>query len=80
MTAEIISLTGRQPIGEGISLSPDQVLDGAKGNLQSAVVIGVDASGEIYVASSDGQPEAMALIDLAKRWMLNQIAELRGWD
>lgn len=80
MSDNVVSLSGRRLVGEGIEISPDDVLDGARGNLTEVVVIGVGTDGSLYAASSKGQPEAMALMDLAKRWMLNQIAAGRGWD
>jgi hypothetical protein len=80
LSDNVISIGGDRVIGEGITVSPDAVLTGAVAKLDSVVVVGVDKDGAIYVASSEGQPEAVATLDLAKRWMLDQIAALRGWD
>ena len=76
--SNVVSLSG-QTIGEGLSLEPDAVLEGAKGQCEAVVVIGRRADGSVYVASSGGQPEALAEIEVARHWMLTQIAAVRGW-
>lgn len=59
-----------------LDLSPDHVLEEAKGNLQSVVIMGYDNEGEEYFASSisDGA-EVVWLAELFKRRLFEQ-AEL----
>lgn len=60
-------------------VDPDAVLDGAKGRCEFVMVIGRQKDGgPPYVASSHGQSEALAEIEVAKHWMLSQIAEARS--
>lgn len=65
-------------LGEGAVLDCDGVLEAAKGDLETVVVIGRRKDGGApYVASSHGQPEMMAEIEIAKHWMLTEIAKVR---
>lgn len=52
-------------------LTPDQVLDGAKGKLDMCIVIGWAADNELYVAMSSGElPINLWLLELAKKSLL----------
>ncbi len=67
-------------IGEDRTLKPDTVLESAKGRFDMVVVIGRKTTGGApYVASSHGEAEALAEIEVAKHWMLAEIAAARGW-
>ena len=43
-------------------VSPDDVLDSAKGILKKCVIIGVEDNGDLYFASSHYEPEASLLL------------------
>lgn len=67
-------MTGDVIVWKGITrhdMPPDQILDRAKGNLKSVIVMGWDNDGEIYFASSaaDGG-DAMWLMEWAKKALL----------
>lgn len=48
MTAKIIPFTGIT----SLDVAPDAVLEAAKGKLEGVVLVGFDAEGELYAASS----------------------------
>ena len=56
-----------------LDLPPDRILDGAKGQMESVVVIGWDNNGELYFASSiaDGG-SVLWLLEKCKIALLNQ--------
>jgi hypothetical protein len=70
MSAEIIKLVPNK-IGDGASLAPDSVLNGAAGSLKSVVVIGQDHAGKLYFAASEGAPWTLWLIEKAKAELLS---------
>jgi hypothetical protein len=53
------------PIGSGIHLEPDQVLEAWKGKLKEVVVIG-NMDGSPFMASSEGVERTLWLIEKAK--------------
>lgn len=57
-------------IGDGVVVSPDQVLRSAIGNLDMVVVIGLELDGSVYIASSHGAADAMLMIERGKRELL----------
>lgn len=67
MTADIIPFGGVTRL----DLNPDQVLDGAKGELSSVLIIGFDKEGELYCAASasDGG-EILWLLEACKRELM----------
>lgn len=67
MTAQILDFNGITRL----DLDPDRVLAKALGSLKSVVVIGYDADGELYIATSyaDGGDMLWAL-ELAKKKLL----------
>lgn len=77
---KIVKLVQPDGLGEGVSLSPDKVLEAAVGQMQTAIVIGTAADGSLYVASSEGAADTFAMLALASRWMIRETARLRGWD
>ena len=76
----VLRLVPKDGLGEGVSLSPDAILEAARRQLQTAIVIGTAKDGSLYVASSEGAPDTMAMLDLAKNWMLRETTKIRGWD
>lgn len=58
-----------------LDIPPDRVLDAAKDlNLQCAIVVGRDAEGRLYLASSSGDAaEMLLLLELSKREVLEDI-------
>lgn len=69
-----------QPVSDGVAVDPDAVLEAAKGEMDCVIVIGrTKAGGVPYVASSCGQAEALAEMELARHWMMSEIAAVRGW-
>lgn len=78
MTDNVVQI-GVRDVGDAFIVEPDAVLDGAKGRCEFIIVIGRSKDGgPPYVACSHGQPEALAEIEVAKHWMLSQIAEARS--
>lgn len=55
---------------EDFHVSPDAVLEMSIGDLQQVVVCGVDNSGQFYLASSEGVPSALFLVQLAGKTIL----------
>jgi len=58
-------------VGDGFRVSPDDVLEAAKGGFVSVVVVGQSADGEIVVAGSDGAPERLMLLQWASLHMVS---------
>lgn len=54
-------------VGDGVRVEPDDVLSAAIGNARSVVVVFEDNAGELRVSSSDGAPEALMLMERAKK-------------
>ena len=55
---------------------PDDVLEAAKGHLDTVLVIGKDLQGRVYMASSQSDcGEAMLLLTRAEHFLMHQIAE-----
>lgn len=69
MTDNVIRLVPKQ-IGEGVVLSSDAVLDGARGKLSEAVVIGVEGNGDLYLASTHSLRDVIYMLELAKMALL----------
>lgn len=79
MSAEIIAPGGRE-VGSGFVVDPDAVLSAALGECEMVVVIGRKKSGgPPFVASSHGQEEMLAELEVARHWMMTEIAAVRGW-
>lgn len=53
-------------VGDNAKIEPDMVLKAGLGKLLVAVVVGVENDGSLYLASSDGRPEVIALFERAK--------------
>lgn len=54
-----------------LDLAPNQILDNAPRDLESAVIVGYDADGELYFASSvSAGPEVLWLLEKAKKALL----------
>ena len=63
----VINFTG-QTIGDGIRVAPENVLDGAKAqSFSEVVVMGRLDDGEIYTAGTCGAADTLMLIEQAKR-------------
>jgi len=58
MSAEIIGFPGRTKL----DIHPDKVLEGAKGELGTAVVIGYTGGGKIWLSSSTGDKASIVLL------------------
>lgn len=55
-------------VGEGFRFDPDKVLDAAKGQpLTNVVIIGQLEDGELWVSSAANAGEALVLMEMAKR-------------
>lgn len=53
-------------------INPDEVLEGAKGQLTSVVVIGYDRDGYLFLASSSADgPKVNWLLDKVKHKLIN---------
>jgi hypothetical protein len=51
----------------------DKVLSAAIGQIESAVVVGIDSTGALYVAAADGDSDrAIGLLLRAATWLANQ--------
>lgn len=59
-------------IGDRVLLEPDFVLDHAKGELTTAVIVGIDKDGDVYVSSSHGGAETFVMLERAKLWMIER--------
>ncbi len=54
-------------------LEPDTVLTGALGAVDSVLVLGWDAHGDLYIASSDASiGNLLLLVEMARRELLEQ--------
>lgn len=60
--AEVLNLRGEQLLTEPETLSPDAVLEGAKGQLRQVVIIGEDQDGKVQVYGSHGNAETFWLL------------------
>lgn len=70
MTADVIRLVP-ETAGEDWTLEAEAVLDGAKGqDLQSCVVFGQDADGELYLAATANAGETMILLERCKHYIV----------
>ena len=57
-----------------LDICPDKVLEAAVGQLETAVVLGWDTEGEVYIASSTGDlKEVLWLIEIAKQKILEGV-------
>lgn len=64
-----------QPVGDGVVVACDSVLDAAKGQLSTVLVVGLcEEDGSTYIASSHGVKDAVFLAELAK------MSALLGFD
>lgn len=51
----------------------DKVLSAAVGQVESAIVVGIDPNGALYVAAADGDSDrAIGLLMRAATWLANQ--------
>lgn len=57
-------------VGPGIAIAPDAVLDGAKGKLREAAVVGFTPDGETYVASTEGPTETLWFLERARCFLM----------
>jgi len=69
MTASIIEYPGATML----DLDPDRVLEGAKGELKQALVIGLDHDEQFYMAGSTGDIGDMLLLLALARAKVDQI-------
>lgn len=68
---EVVSFNGG-PVGDGIKVPIDGVIDGAReAGLTSIVVIGYAPNGEMYLAASDGGAESLVLLKIAERMIID---------
>lgn len=59
-------------VGPGVKTIPRKVLAGARAaDLRDIVVLGWDADGEMYLASSEGPADALWLLEAAKAYLMN---------
>lgn len=61
---EVVELKVLQ--GDGFVIEADKVLKAQLGNLESVVVVGLDADGDLVIAGSHGAAEAVFLMERAK--------------
>jgi len=60
------------PVITRLDMNPDKVLEGAKGDLESVIVIGFDKDGDEYFASSIAAgPECLWLLERFKLMLLS---------
>ena len=72
MTAEIKQFTGMTTL----DLDPNQILEEAKGELETVFVVGRDMEGMLYVASNTANVgEMMLLMEQAKAHLLRALQE-----
>lgn len=74
MTAEVINLHGDGTlVGDGVSLSPDDILENNKGQFVRLCIIGVMEDGEYAVAGTDSAAETMMLCQWASNFLVNNL-------
>lgn len=57
-----------------LDIDPDDILDAAKGNLKSALLIGYDVNGALYIASSSGdKAESLWLMECCRKIMMEDV-------
>lgn len=66
--AEVINLRG-ESVGENFNVAPDAVLQGAVGQLQEVVVVGLANDGTVFLAGSKGSMNTLWLLEAGK-WVL----------
>ena len=55
-----------------VDIPPDAVLSGAMGKMEYVLLVGIDADGDLYIASSEsGAAKANYYLDLAKKYLLD---------
>lgn len=64
-------------VGDGIKVDCEAVLANVPRPLREVVVIGIDEDGELFLASSEGVPTAVFLMERAKAFLV-QNEVLRG--
>lgn len=69
MTATVVKFPKLRVVSTQ-KISAAKVLNGAKGKLDTVVVLGYDKEGELYAASTDGPGDTLWLIESAKAWIL----------
>lgn len=76
MSGEVVKLKLVDGCGSGAVVPPNRVLAGARAaGLTDVVVLGYDAGGDLYAASSHGATDTNWLIDQAKKWILDGCPE-----
>lgn len=58
-------------IGDGFHVDADDLLDKAKGLLLSAIIIGRDKEGDLFMSMTDGGPQSLWLLEHARRQLLS---------
>lgn len=69
MTATVLNLNGEN-VGENYNVTPDIVLEGAKGALVEVVVVGVEKDGTIFLAGSKGSMHTLWLLEAGKHVLM----------
>lgn len=72
MTAEVVNLHPG-PVGDGFKVSPDDILNCAKGKLTNLVLVGIQEDGELYIAGSEGAPQSCFLMERAKSVLVENL-------
>lgn len=57
-------------VGAGVEVAADAVLNGAKGLLREAVVMGLTPDGEVYLASTHGPAETLWALERARHFLM----------
>lgn len=60
-------------VGDGTHIEADQILEAAKGDLTSIVLVGVDKEGDIRVAGTDSAGESVLLLEWAKLFLVQNL-------
>lgn len=71
MTDNVIPFSP-QVVGDGYKVDPHIMLDAARENdFTELVIVGIMPDGEIYLASSNGIPNAVYLLEVAKSRLID---------
>lgn len=68
MSENVIHLV--QPLGDGVHLDADEILEANKGVFRTLVMCGLDADGELVVAGTDSTAESVFLLERAKHMLI----------
>ena len=74
MTADVITLHGEGSfVGDGVQLSPDDILENNKGQFVRLVIVGVSEDGDYAVAGTDSAAESLMLCQWASSFLVNNL-------